>query len=81
MKRPFTVIGIYEESGQIVCHHVMAETDMNAFAVVADQQHGLSMVAVLSGHLHEGQEISFPGEGTVSSETVLEQPDVFGRPA
>ncbi len=79
-QKPFTVIGVVEESGQIVCHHVMAESDLNAFAQAASLDSFLSMVAALPGHISEGQGISFPGEGMVCSETVLEQPDVFGEP-
>ena len=32
----FTVIGFIEKTGQIACHHVIANNSMHAFAVVAE---------------------------------------------
>lgn len=76
--KKFTVIGVYEETGQIVSHHVTAKNDFNAFAVMAKREHGISMVAAIPGHLNEGSNITFPGVGLVGSDTILEQPEVFG---
>lgn len=78
--KPFTVIAIVDESGQIVCHHVMAKSELNAFAVLAEKENYLSMVAVLPGHVKENRGIAFPGDSLVDSETILGQPDVFGEP-
>jgi hypothetical protein len=77
----FTVIACDEQSGQIVCHHVMATDGMNAFACVATANQGksLSLVVSMPGWLEENEKgLTFPGEGLVSVETVLEQPEVFG---
>lgn len=84
--KPFTVIGYYEDNGQIFAHHVLANYPSEAFYVAAmqcQQEHAESpnnvvYVAALEGHQHEGGELFFPGEGGVDGETVLDQPDVFG---
>ena len=82
MSKPYTVIGVYTDSGQIVCHHVKANDGTHAFAVVAASVDGdIDMVVVLEGHQSEGEELTFPGESLVDSQTVLEQQDVFGDPA
>lgn len=79
---PFTVIGRIEHTGQIVCDHVQAASSMHAFAVAAKERTeesgtGLMLIVSLAGHQTEGVELTFAGEGEVSSETVLEQTDVF----
>lgn len=84
MKKPFTVIGFYADNFQIFCHHVMADDNSNAFAV-ASADHSdveLQFVVALPGHQFEGDDtLGFPGECLVNSDTVLEQPDVFGTSA
>ena len=72
-----TVIGYYESTGQIFCHHVTATDAMQAFRACAEDL-GLDedalFVAVIPGeHLHEGEGIDFPGEGVVDAQTVLDQ--------
>lgn len=77
----FTVLSVNEESGRIYSDHVEADDRLHAFAVVAKQRESESIffVACTDGHMEEGANISFPGDSTVYSETVLEQPDVFGE--
>lgn len=76
----FTVISFYDESGQIVCDHVTANSGSHAFALVAKQRPGCTLVSAVKGHLTEASEdIAFPGEGVVDAETVMEQPDVFSQ--
>ncbi|WP_152966553.1 hypothetical protein [Gulbenkiania mobilis] len=76
--KPFTVIGFYEGSGEIVCLHTEARNATQAFWVVAQSHTDLELVASLNGHLSEGEEtITFPGQGLVSAETVLDQPEVY----
>lgn len=75
--RPFTVIGYYEECGQIFCDHVEAETVGGAFAVTASTRSDAELVCALPGHLQESEHIAFPGLGVVSAATVLEKPEVF----
>lgn len=78
MSNGYTVIGYYEESGQIFAHHVEAESQLNAFAKVSAEHEDAVMVCVITGDVEEGEELGFPGWGTVSAATILEQPDVYG---
>lgn len=73
----WTVIAVYEHTGQIVAHHVQARSAMAAFARLAKNDPELSMVVALQGLQREGCELTFPGEGLVDGTTVLDQPDVF----
>ena len=77
----YTVLSYSEESGRIYSDHVVARDRLNAFAVAAKQREGESVafVACMDGHLEEDKQITFPGDSTVFSETVIEQPDVFGE--
>ena len=79
---PFTVISRKESSGQISCDHVEAESAMQAFAVAALDfpdyaVDDVMFIVALPGHLTEGAQLTFPGEGEVCGRTVLEQTDVF----
>lgn len=81
---PFTVISFDDDNKQIHSHHTMADSGLNAFQRVAQEcpDRDLAFVAALPGHLKEAQhQITFPGEGLVYSETVLEQNEVFGPSA
>lgn len=74
----YTVIGYYEESGQIFSHHVKASSPYQAFYVTAQSNSEAVFITVLTGHLKEGIDaIEFAGESVVSAETVLSQPEVF----
>lgn len=76
----FTVIGYFAHNGQTVCRHVQATEGLHAFAEVAQQNPGLTLVVALPGHLTEAAgELTFPGEGVVEAETILAQPEVFGQ--
>lgn len=77
----YTVLSYSEDSGRIYSDHVVAKDRLNAFAVAAKQREGESVafVACMDGHLEEDKQITFPGDSTVFSETVIEQPDVFGE--
>lgn len=75
----FTVIGFREESGQIWCGHVKAHCKSSAFAAAAREEETLTFVACMQGLHHEADTLGFPGEGVVDADTVLNQPDVFGR--
>lgn len=77
----YTVLSYSEDSGRIYSDHVVAKDRLNAFAVAAKQREGESVafVACMDGHLEEGKQITFPGDSTVFSETVIEQTDVFGE--
>lgn len=74
----FTVLGFYEGNNQIFSHHVEAKDSASAFAVVSKIYKEANFVAVLEGHISEGQGINFPGDSLVDAETVLSQPEVFG---
>lgn len=77
--KPFTVIGFYEDSGQIFSHHVQAKDGLAAFSTVAQSYPSAEFVAALPGHLKENaNELFFPGDSLVSAETVIAQPEVFG---
>lgn len=73
----FTVISVSTE-GKIYSDHVVADDSTHAFAVAAGERKHVEFVASLPGHLAEGLHIGFPGESVVDSETIEEQPDVFG---
>lgn len=77
----FTVIGCKESTGQVVSLHVWAKDATNAFASAAAIDSELSMVVALPGWQSEDEQLFFPGEGLVDGATVLEQHDVFGKPA
>lgn len=79
---PFTVIARDENSGQILCDHVMADSPLHSFAVAAQTLHSrrlnsVAYIVALPGHACDGEQLFFPGEGEVYASTVLEQDDVF----
>ena len=74
----FTVISVDASSGKIYIDHVEAENASHAFAVAAATRDDAEFVASLPGHIAEGCGIEFAGESVVDSETVRDQPDVFG---
>ena len=83
--KPFTVLALYPDNGQIHCTHVWARDGLHAFTqaahAVAPEEGDycdLDFVAALPGHRHEDADVFFPGEGVVDGETVLAQPAVFG---
>jgi hypothetical protein len=81
--KPFSVIGIYTDGGQIVCTHVLARDSLHAFAEATKQlspDESFDFVSAHPGYLEEDRNVFFPGEYLVNSETVLAQPDVFGCP-
>lgn len=77
----FTVIAFHPDNGQIVSHHVNAADGLNAFAALASNPGNaeLEMVVAIPGHLTE-DDLDFPGESLVDAGTVLDQPDVYGKP-
>ena len=78
---PYTVIGFHEDTGRICTHNVLARNDLNAFAAAAKEAASpITMVVALPGHLTEGAQLVFPGEGLVDSETILSDRTVFGTP-
>ena len=75
----YTVIGFYESSGQIFAHHVESDNLMGAFVVAAermDNDPDATMVCALPGHVMEGEDLLFPGEGVVDALTIAEQATV-----
>jgi hypothetical protein len=79
LKLPFTVIATVDGTGEIKSFKVEAVDAMKAFSVVAraNKDEQLDFVVAISGHLDEDKGLTFPGEGVVCIETVLEQRDVF----
>lgn len=67
----FTVLSVYEEGGQIVSDHVEADNSVDAMVSVADERPEASLVAALPGHLKEGVDIEFAGEGLVEGSQYL----------
>ncbi len=76
----FTVLGVYEESGQIFSHFVKADNSSTAMAVVAKHFDDALIHCAIDGYLCENRGISFAGESQVESATILDQPEVFGSP-
>ena len=80
--KPFSVIGFYEESGQMFCHHVVSDNESNAFVLVANLFDDVMLICVLPKHVTEkDNDIQFAGESLVDADTVLSQPEVFGNGA
>ena len=82
--KQFTVIGTYWVNGQIFAWHVEAENSMHAFAVAEFEIYegsgqSAEFVVCLNGHQSEVKELTFPGSALVDSQTVREQPEVFGN--
>ena len=76
----YAVIGFYEDNNQIFCHHVTADSAMNAFAqIAASSADGMQgePVFVAALPVADTGRLEYPGEGLVYAETVLEQGDVF----
>ena len=73
----FTVIGHYEENGQIFCDHVKATSGPAAFAEAAKERPTAVFTVALKGKLTEGTELTFSGESLVDADTILSQTDVF----
>lgn len=79
MKKPFTVVSFSEDTGEIFSDHVEAQSGLSAFREAAlTRDNAVTFVVALDGHVvSELDGVTFPGEGLVPSETVLEQDDVF----
>lgn len=83
--KQFTVIGYYQHTGQIFCWHVEAENSMHAFAVAGAEILELNGAEVTFTVCIEGKQteqddfLTFPGSGLVDSQTVRDQPEVFGE--
>lgn len=75
----YTVIGFYEDNGQIFSHFVSARNSQHAFFVVAEEHPTATFVSAIKGHVFEGQGIEFAGESLVDADTVVSQPEVFNR--
>jgi len=81
MRYAFTVVGYYESTGQIFCHHVTAPDAMQAFRACAHEleldDDALFVTAIEGPPRNEGEDIHFPGSGVVDAQTVLDQEE-FG---
>lgn len=75
--KKFTVLGYYEESFQTFAHHVEAQNASQAFFKVACDFPDANFIVALNGFHQEDVSLTFPGEGVVDAETVLEQEDIF----
>ena len=73
--RKFTAIGLDENTGQIIVDHISAINADQSIKVAAMGRPGISWVVAISGHHHEGDDLHFPGEGVVSSESILNPED------
>ena len=77
-----TVIGYYESTGQIFCHHVQAKDGSLAFRACAEARNmgeDAIFVACIEGqYMHEGEGLYLPGSAAVDAQTVLDQPE-FGE--
>lgn len=79
--KPFTVIG-FHESGKLFYEHVRAADGYHAFGQLMANKPGITAetVVAVEGHVTDEDVLTFPGESVVGSETILEQPEVFGAP-
>lgn len=77
---PFTVISFDDESGQLYSDHVFASSSAYAQTLVAIQRTDVNFVAIIPGHLKEGEDIDYAGESIVHASDILGQPDVYAQP-
>jgi hypothetical protein len=76
--RIYTVIGLREDSGQILSQHIQAMSEQEAFYWAAKRSknlldwHDMTFIAAIPGELADSKDIFFPGEGTVCLDTILE---------
>lgn len=78
--KSFMVICFDEDSRQINSFAAKAARGLEAFYAVAQEHPNRDLtfvVAVEGTHAATARLLTYPGEGLVSAETVLEQPDVF----
>jgi hypothetical protein len=77
----YTVIGYYEENGQIFSHHVVAFSIAHSFFVASEQfeLEDANFVTSIEGHVVDGKGIGFPGESVVDGETIINSPDVYNN--
>ena len=75
----YTVVGFYENNGQIFSHLVSARNSQHAFFVVAKEHPTATFVSAIKGRVVEGQGIEFAGDSLVDADTVVSQPEVFNR--
>lgn len=76
----YAVIGFYEDNNQIFCHHVTADSAMNAFAqVAASSADGMQgdPVFVAALPVADTGRLEYPGEGLVYEGIVRKQGEVF----
>lgn len=73
----YTVIGFYEETGQIFVDHVEAKGTSHAFFVAAEDRPEACFVSAQKGALCEGEGLTLAGDSYVDGETIREQPEVF----
>jgi len=78
-KLPFTVIGFFDETGDIFIDHVTAPNALSAIGQSARKRENQDTVYVcaLRGELTEGVDLDCAGQGIVYGSTVISQPDVF----
>lgn len=74
----YTVLSYEDDNGEIHCDVVEIETPQLAMVEVAKKRSNCFVVSVIKGVMLEDEHITFPGDGVVSSETILSQPEVFG---
>lgn len=70
----------YTEDGQILSDWVEADEGIGAFPAAVAKRPGtyLNFIVAVPGHLNEDNGVVFPGDSVVDSDTVAEQPEVFG---
>lgn len=78
LEHSFTVLAI-GPNGQIIPVQVNAIDPLSAFAAAAAEHGDLEFVAALPSWAMATGLVEFPGSAVVDAETVLQQPEVFGK--
>jgi len=77
MLKKYSVVGFYGETRQSFLFHVEAPDHLSAAAVVAANHEDTNLVHVIPGHLVDGEDIFYLGEGVVEGESILEDTETF----
>ena len=76
--RTWAVLGYHDDTGNIFCHQAVARTPWGAFASIARRiPHSAVFLVAWPWRAMDLELLNYPGDSTVSAETVLEQKEVF----
>lgn len=68
----YSVIAMYEHTGQVVCDHVEASSGQEALRVVAKDREDCSLIVAIAGEHSDIKDMTFAGDGVVDAASYLE---------